>query len=50
MDKNSIRTEDQKLERNQLIEYNRRKKAETNTVIFYFYIHYLFYCFKDSIS
>jgi hypothetical protein len=34
MNRNFIRTEDQKFERNQLIEYNRQKRAETNATVF----------------
>ena len=33
MDRNAIRTDDQRLERNRLIEYNRRKRAESNLSI-----------------
>jgi len=33
MDRNAIRTEDQRLERNRLIELNRRKRAETNEIV-----------------
>jgi hypothetical protein len=33
MDRNAIRTEDQRLERNRLIELNRQKRAETNELV-----------------
>jgi hypothetical protein len=35
MDRNAIRTDDQRLERNRLIEYNRQKRAESNLTVIY---------------
>jgi len=51
MDRKAIRTDDQRLERNLLIEYNRQKRAQGNQqlVLIYFYIHIFifgFWCFR----
>ncbi len=43
MDKNSIRTDDERLERNRLVEYNRKQRAET--VSYIYLIHYSFRIF-----
>jgi hypothetical protein len=40
MDRNAIRTDDQRLERNRLIEYNRQKRAESNLTVIYLYIYF----------
>jgi hypothetical protein len=52
MDRKAIRTDDQRLERNLLIEYNRQKRAQGNQqlVLIYFYIFIFIFGFDVSDS